>query len=323
MLEQQQSRGRPSTNGLTQLSNWLDTPEARRLFKGRVYGPILCEVTVENAQYAAMLEQHCPSEAPSGRLPAQELYPRGADGCCSGWGAEDLWHRFVTEHTEDQDLLAQEAERRFRYRPTVTHYAGNVNEAVHHRLGEAHQFAGCRLFPPATSHPPCCAAPAHRPPACLQVRHHCNAGRGLPRATDRQAGHVQRGQPDRDLLRQRVRARPFPSQAPLSAPPVAAPQPCRRPGRSTDAEQFLNDNPDIQRLLTPDSLYMVRTSRYNAAARALNVAAMRPPQLLAVGNRNVEAERTQVTSKLQTATQVWGAAARKPGGWHASAEPGA
>lgn len=32
------------------------------MFKGRVYGPILCEVTLDNVQHAAFLEQHCPSE---------------------------------------------------------------------------------------------------------------------------------------------------------------------------------------------------------------------------------------------------------------------
>lgn len=51
--------------GITNLASWLETPEARNMFKGKVYGPLLCEVTVDRPQNAAYLEQHCPRELPA------------------------------------------------------------------------------------------------------------------------------------------------------------------------------------------------------------------------------------------------------------------
>jgi hypothetical protein len=48
--------------GILALTTWLDDPDSRNMFKGKVYGPILCEVTVDKAMNASYLEQHCPSE---------------------------------------------------------------------------------------------------------------------------------------------------------------------------------------------------------------------------------------------------------------------
>jgi len=71
------------------------------------------------------------------------------------------------------------------------------------------------------------------------------------------------------------------------------------PCRATNAEEFLNANGNIQRLLTPESVYMVRISKYNRGARSMNVAALRQAQLLSVSdNTDVEAEKRQIREKL-------------------------
>jgi len=49
------------SRGITDFSGWLDDPNSRKKFKGKVYGPILCEIAVDNGMNAAYLEQHCPS----------------------------------------------------------------------------------------------------------------------------------------------------------------------------------------------------------------------------------------------------------------------
>lgn len=49
--------------GIMGLTNWLDQPENKARFRGRVYGPIGCKVTVDTALNAQYLEQHCPSES--------------------------------------------------------------------------------------------------------------------------------------------------------------------------------------------------------------------------------------------------------------------
>lgn len=48
--------------GISSLSAWLENAETRAMFKGKVFGPLLCEVMVDRAQNAAYLEQHCPRE---------------------------------------------------------------------------------------------------------------------------------------------------------------------------------------------------------------------------------------------------------------------
>lgn len=50
--------------GISNLSTWLENAETRAMFKGKVFGPLLCEVTVDRPQNAAYLEQHCPREFP-------------------------------------------------------------------------------------------------------------------------------------------------------------------------------------------------------------------------------------------------------------------
>ena len=46
--------------GISSMSSWLESAETRAMFKGKVFGPLLCEVTVDRPQNAAYLEQHCP-----------------------------------------------------------------------------------------------------------------------------------------------------------------------------------------------------------------------------------------------------------------------
>jgi hypothetical protein len=82
---------------------------------------------------------------------------------------------------------------------------------------------------------------------------------------------------------------------------VGSGAPCRR----TNAEEFLNANGNIQRLLTPESVYMVRISKYNRGARSMNVAPLRPAQLLSVSdNTDVEAEKRQLRDMLAESQEV-------------------
>ena len=43
--------------GITQLAVWVE--QNRHLFKGPVFGPLACEVTVADPAHAAYLEQQC------------------------------------------------------------------------------------------------------------------------------------------------------------------------------------------------------------------------------------------------------------------------
>ena len=71
------------------------------------------------------------------------------------------------------------------------------------------------------------------------------------------------------------------------------------------AECFLDENKSIQRLLTPTAIYIVRTSKYNANARSMNVASMKPGSLLtAADNRNIEAEKATLRSKIAELQKV-------------------
>ena len=58
-----------SNPGISELVRWLDVPENKSRFRGQVFGPILCEISVDNPQNAAYLEQHCPSESLGGSAP--------------------------------------------------------------------------------------------------------------------------------------------------------------------------------------------------------------------------------------------------------------
>jgi len=69
--------------GITQVASWLDQTESRDRFKGRVYGPILCEVTVDNALNAQYLEQDCPSECPY--LPCLLCQSACSANCVFSW----------------------------------------------------------------------------------------------------------------------------------------------------------------------------------------------------------------------------------------------
>lgn len=71
------------------------------------------------------------------------------------------------------------------------------------------------------------------------------------------------------------------------------------------AERFLDENKSIQRLLTPTAIYIVRTSKYNPNARSMNVANMKPGTLLtAADNRNIEAEKATLRSKIAELQEV-------------------
>ncbi|KAK9808667.1 hypothetical protein WJX72_001584 [[Myrmecia] bisecta] len=98
--------------GIRQLYDWLDKNRTR--FRGRVYGPILAEITISNHEHAMFLEQHCPV---------------------------NMWARFVTEFNEDQELLSAEAKKLARFQPTVSNYRGNPDAPIQHKKGEAASFA--------------------------------------------------------------------------------------------------------------------------------------------------------------------------------------
>ena len=75
--------------------------------------------------------------------------------------------------------------------------------------------------------------------------------------------------------------------------------------RATNAEEFLDSHRNIQRLLTPDSYYVVRTSKYNQGARSMNVSALRPPSLLGTGDdTQLEAEKRQLKERQNEHRQV-------------------
>eukprot|EP00850_Spirogloea_muscicola_P011581 SM000072S21215 [mRNA] locus=s72:375971:384123:- [translate_table: standard] len=59
-----------------EISNWIEQNRGR--FQGRVYGPVLTEVSVQHKQHATYLEQHVPN-----------------------W----IWGAFITTHSEDRDML--------------------------------------------------------------------------------------------------------------------------------------------------------------------------------------------------------------------------
>ena len=44
-------------HGITQLAAWVE--QNRHMFKGPVFGPLACEVTVADPAHAAYLEQQC------------------------------------------------------------------------------------------------------------------------------------------------------------------------------------------------------------------------------------------------------------------------
>lgn len=44
-------------HGITQLAAWVE--QNRHIFKGPVFGPLACEVTVADPAHAAYLEQQC------------------------------------------------------------------------------------------------------------------------------------------------------------------------------------------------------------------------------------------------------------------------
>lgn len=71
------------------------------------------------------------------------------------------------------------------------------------------------------------------------------------------------------------------------------------------AERFLEEHKAISRLLTPSSIYVVRTSKYNPTARSMSVNNMKAAQLLtSTDNRNVEAERATIRAEIAEITQV-------------------
>lgn len=80
--------------------------------------------------------------------------------------------------------------------------------------------------------------------------------------------------------------------------------PCGR--RSLAAERFLEEHPNIMRLLTPESVYVVRKSQYNPAARSMNVGSItRRSTLLDVGgSRNLEEEKRTLHAMLDKANEA-------------------
>ena len=48
--------------GISRLAHWVD--EHRHVFKGPVFGPLACEVTVPDPTHAAYLEQQCRCAGP-------------------------------------------------------------------------------------------------------------------------------------------------------------------------------------------------------------------------------------------------------------------
>ncbi|GAB4819497.1 hypothetical protein N2152v2_006543 [Parachlorella kessleri] len=100
--------------GITQAWQWLQQGQTRKMFRGRVYGPIAAEVECPNARHAGFLEQHV---------------------------AQAIWSFFVTEHQEDQDLLSHEIKNRFKFTPNVANYTGNADTPLQYPKGEASQLA--------------------------------------------------------------------------------------------------------------------------------------------------------------------------------------
>lgn len=102
--------------GTEQAWNWLQSNKSK--FRGKVYGPLVVEVDVQDPLHARMLEQHV---------------------------ANTWWNHFVVEHPEDQDLLKSELNQNFKYRANVTYYSGDSTLPLQHPQGQWADYArfGC------------------------------------------------------------------------------------------------------------------------------------------------------------------------------------
>ncbi|KAK9915722.1 hypothetical protein WJX75_003203 [Coccomyxa subellipsoidea] len=97
--------------GITAFTHWVAENKAR--FKGKIYGPVLLEVTVKDAQHAKYLEMQLP---------------------------RNMWTRFVTVFREDQDELSREAHKRG-IKIITSNYSASPNAPLQHPDGPASQYA--------------------------------------------------------------------------------------------------------------------------------------------------------------------------------------
>ena len=71
-----------------QASRWVQ--EHKTHFRGRVYGPIICEVEVNNQLHASMLEQHVPSTPANCLAPSLCLHTRWQHATADRSGFREL-----------------------------------------------------------------------------------------------------------------------------------------------------------------------------------------------------------------------------------------
>eukprot|EP00873_Tetraselmis_striata_P002062 jgi/Tetstr1/422326/TSEL_013169.t1 len=99
--------------GIVKVWQWVQSNPNR--FRGKVWGPLLSEVTVEDPLLANFLEMQVSSS---------------------------LWSNFVTQFSEDQDLLVQQVKTLIgNNNLIISNYAGNPDEPLEHKSGTADDYA--------------------------------------------------------------------------------------------------------------------------------------------------------------------------------------